>query len=58
MCFVGAEPLGLDVDTATGNLYFTRGKQLMRSAKNDNTQKVILEAPGGISGIAIDQLNR
>ena len=58
MCFVGAEPIGLDVDTATGNLYFTRNKQLMRLTKNDNTSNVILDASDTIFGIAIDPLNR
>ena len=58
MCFVGRVPLGLDVDTATGNLYFASWQKLKRFSRKDNDQAVILEAPGGIFDIAIDQLNR
>ena len=58
MSFVGVMPLGLDVDTATGNLYFNKAKTLKRFTKNDNTQTDIFEAPESIVGIAIDPLNR
>ena len=58
MCFVGYKPLGLDVDTVTGNLYFASGIELKRSAKNGNTLETILHANTVIFGIAIDPLNR
>ena len=58
MCFVDVIPLGLDVHTATGNLYFTRHKHLMRSANNGNSSRSIHYANAPIFGIAIDQLNR
>ena len=58
MCFVEVRPLALEVDTATGNLYFTRDTQLMRLAKDDNTQTDFVNATDKIYSIAIDQLNR
>ena len=58
MCFVGIEPFGLDVDTVTGNLYFTNRKLLKRLTKNANTPNIILDAPATIFGIAVDPLNR
>ena len=58
MCFVGTSSPRLDVDTATGNLYFTSGKKVKRFTKNDNTQKNILTAIKSIFAIAIDTLNR
>jgi len=58
MCFVGVKTLGLDVDTATGNLYFTQIYNLMRFTKNDNTLTDIFDVDTDIVGIAIDQLNR
>jgi len=58
MCFVGFVPLGLDVDTATGNLYFTYGTILRRFTKKDKSQTFIYRAAKNIYGIAIDQLNR
>ena len=58
MCFAEVSPFALEVDTATGNLYFTRNTKLMRLAKNDNTQTVFLNATDNIYSIAIDQLNR
>jgi len=58
MCFVDRRPLGLDVDTATGNLYFTYGRILRRFTKKDKSQADIYQAADNIFGIAIDQLNR
>jgi len=58
MCFVAVMPLGLDVDTATGNLYFTYGSTLRRFTKKDKSQKDFFRATYFIFGIAIDQLNR
>ena len=58
MCFVGVMPLGLNVDTATGNLYYNKATTLKRFTKNDNNQADIFEAIDAIYGIAIDQLNR
>ncbi|KAK2184233.1 hypothetical protein NP493_275g00009 [Ridgeia piscesae] len=54
----GVMPLGLDVDTATGNLYYNKATTLKRFTKNDNNQADIFEAIDAIYGIAIDQLNR
>ena len=58
MCFVGVNPRGLDVDTATGSLYLTWSTKLKKFTKNDNSQADIYQATGRIYGIAIDQLNR
>ena len=58
MCFVGGVPLGLDVDTATGNLYVTYGTKLRRFTKKDKSQTDIYQAANTMFGIAIDQLNR
>ena len=58
MCFVGVNPRGLDVDTATGNLYITWSTNLRKFTKNNNSQANIYQANSLIYGIAIDQLNR
>ena len=58
MLFVGIERYGLDIDTATGNLYFTSGPKLKRFTRNNHTQRVIFSAPAYIYAIAVDQLNR
>ena len=58
MCFIGVITKGLDVDTATGNLYFTKSTKLKKFTKNDRSQADIYRASSEIYGIAIDQLNR
>ena len=58
MNFLEVRPTGLDVDTATGNLYFTWNNKLKRFTKNDNTQINIYTGTSAIFGIAIDTLTR